>query len=1363
LEVPAVSTIKLSQKYTSVTQPYYLGLDIGTNSVGWAVTDKSYNIIKKKGKSLWGSRLFTEAQPAVTRRQFRASRRRRKRTKNRIKLLQEYFAEAINTVDPGFYQRLKDSFYLPDDKETEQKNSLFNDTAYSDQDYHSDFPTIYHLRLHLLRENDVKDPRLIYLACHHIMKNRGNFLIEGKLATDQQLDSALISIQEYWLAESGSYLWPEDKLTEIADTLLARKMTSSDKVKALQSNLINSDKETKELCKLIVGNSAKFSTVFNNDEFDESDIKSIKFADGTYENDEIQDSIQALLGDSKELVDIAFQIYGAALLQKLLQKEDGAIANSISEARVNIYETHARDLAQLKSAVKAICENDSGSNKLYNKIFRENKKGLANYVAYSGHVDTKDSSSPIDRCGQELFYKFLKNELKKYSDVESIDNILMKIEQEVFLPKITSSANGIIPHQLHGSELEKILKNAQANFDFITDEIISEITQIFNFRIPYFIGPFDDRSEFSWIKRRSNDPIRPWNINQVVNIEETAEKFIRNMTNKCTYLLGEDVLPKESLLYSEYLVLNALNTLTVDSQRLDRSIRDQLYLDLFINRTKGGRITKKRVVSALTAQGVKVTENSLGGMDLEIPAKLKSRRDFSSIVSDKLTDQEIEAIIEKITAFPDNVEMIRKYIKENYQEKLNDKQIEKIAHLTYKDWGRFSKKFLSGIKHTGADGIRRSIIETMRTDVVNLMEVLDSNRYSFSAQIKDLNEGLIEDPNIISDEYLEALRLSPAVKKAVRQSLLVCKELFGIMKGAPERIFIEMARQDGEKDKRTKSRKQHLAELYASCKQDTEAWSKEVQEMSEDKFKSKKLYLYCLQWGRCMYSGDRIPIEDLFDPSKYDIDHIYPRSSTKDDSWNNLVLVKQELNRSKKDTYPLDSNIQAKCSTLWLGLLQCGFMDSEKYKRLTRKDPLSPDELASFINRQIVETRQSTKALAEIFNRVLPESETVYVKANLVSDFRYRDGNRLDAKTEFYFPKVRNLNDFHHAKDAYLNVVVGNSYHVKFTRNFFLKQSSIDRSKYNLVKFFDREILEKGQPIWIPGENGTISTVKKMMNRNNVLLSYEAYRRSGGFFDQMLVKKGNGQHPIKSNVPALKKLNLYGGFNKVAGSHFCIFQHQKGKKQEMSIEALPIYLKSYNFSEESIINYLSQNYTNPVIICPEIKYGSIIEYNGVRYRIKAKTGNQVKCAPAIQAAYTATDEVIFKEVERAIEKDSINQSLNDVLADNLFEDITKRIISVPYCNYQTLNTLGTQMHDNLSYFEILPLESKIKILATSIKLINGNGEPVDLSIFTDDKSNSIIGSQVGAIKIVINNKKGNILRVVNRSVTGFYENVKRVF
>ena len=37
---------------------YYLGLDIGTDSVGWCVTDPAYNILKFNGKAMWGIRLL---------------------------------------------------------------------------------------------------------------------------------------------------------------------------------------------------------------------------------------------------------------------------------------------------------------------------------------------------------------------------------------------------------------------------------------------------------------------------------------------------------------------------------------------------------------------------------------------------------------------------------------------------------------------------------------------------------------------------------------------------------------------------------------------------------------------------------------------------------------------------------------------------------------------------------------------------------------------------------------------------------------------------------------------------------------------------------------------------------------------------------------------------------------------------------------------------------------------------------------------------------------------------------------------------------------------------------------------------------
>lgn len=54
---------------------YYIGLDIGTNSVGWAVTDEKYSVVKKKGKRLWGVRLFDTAATAKKRRLKRTARR----------------------------------------------------------------------------------------------------------------------------------------------------------------------------------------------------------------------------------------------------------------------------------------------------------------------------------------------------------------------------------------------------------------------------------------------------------------------------------------------------------------------------------------------------------------------------------------------------------------------------------------------------------------------------------------------------------------------------------------------------------------------------------------------------------------------------------------------------------------------------------------------------------------------------------------------------------------------------------------------------------------------------------------------------------------------------------------------------------------------------------------------------------------------------------------------------------------------------------------------------------------------------------------------------------------------------------------
>ena len=160
---------------------YFIGLDMGTESVGWAVTDEDYNLLKARGHDMWGSYLFDEAQTAAGRRGFRTARRRLARVRQRINLLQSLFAEEMAKKDPLFFIRLNNSALWKEDKDGRiiGTSVLFNDDGYKDKDYFAQYPTIYHLRLALMKDQ-IDDIRLLYIAVHHIIKNRGNFLFEGQ-------------------------------------------------------------------------------------------------------------------------------------------------------------------------------------------------------------------------------------------------------------------------------------------------------------------------------------------------------------------------------------------------------------------------------------------------------------------------------------------------------------------------------------------------------------------------------------------------------------------------------------------------------------------------------------------------------------------------------------------------------------------------------------------------------------------------------------------------------------------------------------------------------------------------------------------------------------------------------------------------------------------------------------------------------------------------------------------------------------------------------------------------------------------------------------------------------------------------------
>ena len=139
-----------------MNKPYSIGLDIGTNSVGWAVITDNYKVPSKKMKvegnsdkdyikrNLLGTLEFDAGNTAKYTRQQRGLGRRTERRHNRVAYLRDIFDDEVRRIDPNFFARLDESFKVPEDK-VFSKYSLFGNKK-EDMAFHSKYKTIYHLR-----------------------------------------------------------------------------------------------------------------------------------------------------------------------------------------------------------------------------------------------------------------------------------------------------------------------------------------------------------------------------------------------------------------------------------------------------------------------------------------------------------------------------------------------------------------------------------------------------------------------------------------------------------------------------------------------------------------------------------------------------------------------------------------------------------------------------------------------------------------------------------------------------------------------------------------------------------------------------------------------------------------------------------------------------------------------------------------------------------------------------------------------------------------------------------------------------------------------------------------------------------------
>ena len=1416
---------------SNIEKDYYLGLDVGTNSVGWAVTDTEYNLLKLKGKSAWGVRLFDEAKTAKARRLNRSNRRRKKRQEWRLELIRKLFEEEINKIDDSFFIRMENSKYFIEDKDIKEKYVLFADKKYTDKDYFKEYPTIYHLRKELIETNKPHDIRLVFLAIYHIVKHRGHFLWDNYNVNGNNSQNIEKLIDDYLsIIEDTFNIEFEIEIEKIVNILVADNSKNDKKreLKQLIENNIESGHEQKcilNLFYLIIGSQVNIKEFINIDDDDKESSNDEKFS-LSFETltEEQMDKVFSLLSEGMiEMFNQGKEIFDFIKLNKILGD-----CTSISERKIKDYDKHKEDLKILKELIKSYLPEK------YNEVFKESND-KKNYASYTGKLSVNGNKKYVKGCNREDFYKYIKSIIKNINSVEAqeiINQIELDMSNNIYLPLERWSDNGVIPNQLHRYELEKILNNAKTYLDFLDNKdekglsVIEKILKTFDFRIPYYIGPLNEHHKNclkthnrkgAWVTFKENkQKLYPWNYLEQIDVNKTAEDFIIRMTNKCTYLPDEDVLPKNSLLYQEFMVLNEINVLRINNNRLSKNEKDAIFA-LFL---KKKNVKIKNIIECLVSNGFynegELTIDNFTGINKskDIINSLSTYHKFKEFFNDDIKKDKIKEIVDKIifylTIYNDGGNIAKERIDKELGLELHsifkddyDKVLGKISKMKYSGWGNFSRKFLeyAGIKKIEGDGagVKKPLISHLRENSLNLMEIIETDNFDYKDRLKEERKTI---GNSLKYNIVDELYVSPSVRRAIWQTLKIVDEIISIIGKKPKRIFIEMARSDEEKVE-TASRKDALLKLYDNIDGAEYDYVKnELEKETNLSLRKKDLYLYYTQLGKDMYTGEKIDLDELRNRKTYDIDHIYPRSKSAQDSiTKNLVLVNKKVNARKSDAFPLDFKIQNKMKTFWNLLKNKNLITAEKYNRLIRTTGFNDDELVGFIDRQLVETRQSTKEIKNIlFDYLNPDGNNntaiVSVHANLVSKFRNGENMKKDEHGDIIkytsFPKVRFLNDFHHAKDAYLNIVVGNVYNTKFTNNIreWVKKN---RDNYSLNWMYGYNI----DKAWVAGENGTIKQVESVMGNNDIIVTKLTYEDKGMLYKQQALPSKINDSKSKSTTGLKGKgrlLNIekYGGYTEVNNSYFVICKYdliesKKGKEKrttKISLRGIAIkdlmkirnskeyilskdkhrieliYIKDLLISDIRMENIDKGSIENLELVKEKILKNSVISINNYKYYL---VGVNDLCS-AEELVVSADVEKYLKQISSYVSildkmfngKDLVLETVNEIADRNniiltnnikLYDLLIDKFENTVYKN--RVSKITDYLNQNRDNYLELNLYEQCKIILEILENFNCSvTKRIKLKLLNVNK-------EIGRLSKTINFNNDKVI-LYNYSITGLY-------
>ncbi|ATA76596.1 type II CRISPR RNA-guided endonuclease Cas9 [Capnocytophaga canimorsus] len=472
--------------------------------------------------------------------------------------------------------------------------------------------------------------------------------------------------------------------------------------------------------------------------------------------------------------------------------------------------------------------------------------------------------------------------------------------------------------------------------------------------------------KYKYIDRPIPTALKEWIFEELQNKKEiTFSAIFKKLKAEFDLREGIDFLngmnPKDKLKGNETkLQLQKSLGKLWDVLGLD-SINRQIELWNILYNEKGNEydLTSDRtskVLEFINKYGNNIVDDNAEEIAIKI-SKIKFARAYSS-----LSLKAIERILPLVRA--------GKYFNNDFSQQLQSKILKLLNENVEDPFAKAAQTYLDNNQSVLSEGgVGNSIATILVYDKHTAKEYSHDELYKSYKEINLLKQGDLR---------------NPLVEQIINEALVLIRDIWKNYGIKPNEIRVELARdlKNSAKERATIHKRNKDNQTINNKIKETLVKNKKELSLAN----IEKVKLWEAQRHLSPYTGQPIPLSDLFDKEKYDVDHIIPISRYFDDSFTNKVISEKSVNQEKANRTAMEY--------FEVGSLKYSIFTKEQFiahvneyfSGVKRKNLLATSIPEDPVQRQIKDTQYIAIRVKEELNKIVG-NENVKTTTGSITDY----------------------------------------------------------------------------------------------------------------------------------------------------------------------------------------------------------------------------------------------------------------------------------------------------------------------------------------------------------------------------------------